>query len=79
MPALNASDLTTPHPTSSSLLHDALYQLMREGLLGHTIRWEDGMTALSAWWVCQGVRLFGNPASDPAQQRPVLWAPGHEG
>ncbi len=48
MPALNASDLTTPHPKSSSLLHDALYQLMREGLLDHAIRCEDGMTVLSA-------------------------------
>jgi len=51
---------------------------MREGLLDHAIRCEDGMTALGAWWVCRGVRLFGNPASDPAQQRPVLWALGRE-
>ena len=45
-----------------SLVHDALYQLMREGLLDHSIHREDGMTALRAWWVYQGVRLFGNPA-----------------
>ena len=60
MPALNASDLKTPHPTGGSLLHDALYQLMREGLLDHTLHREaadrilqslcreDGMTALRA-------------------------------
>ena len=71
-----------------ALVHDALYQLMREGLLDHSLHREaadrilqslcreDGMSALRAWWVYQGVRLFGKPASDPAQLRPVLWAPG---
>ena len=83
--------LDTRNFMRGSLVHDALYQLMRESLLDHTIHREpadrilqslcreDGMTALRAWWVYQGVRLFGNPASDPAQQRPVLWAPGREG
>jgi hypothetical protein len=83
--------LDTANFMRGSLVHDALYQLMREGLLDHTVHREaadrilqslcreDGMTALRAWWVYQGVRLFGNPASDPAQQRPVLWAPGGEG
>ena len=83
--------LDTANFMRGSLVHDALYQLMREGLLDHTIHREaadrilqslcreDGMTALRAWWVYQGVRLFGNPASDPAQLRPVLWAPGGAG
>ena len=83
--------LDTRNFMRGSLVHDALYQLMREGLLDHTIHREaadrilqslcreDGMTALRAWWVYQGVRLFGNPASDPAQLRPVLWAPGAAG
>jgi hypothetical protein len=83
--------LDTRNFMRGSLVHDALYQLMREGLLDHTIHREaadrilqslcreDGMTALRAWWVYQGVRLFGNPASDPAQLRPVLWAPGGAG
>jgi hypothetical protein len=31
-----------------SLVHVALYQLMREGLLDHPIHREDGMTALRA-------------------------------
>jgi hypothetical protein len=83
--------LDTRNFMRGSLVHDALYQLMREGLLDHTIHREaadrilqslcreDGMTALRAWWVYQGVCLFGNPASEPAQQRPVLWAPGAAG
>jgi hypothetical protein len=80
--------LDTANFMRASLAHDALYQLMREGLLDHNLHREaadrilqslcreDGMSALRAWWVYQGVRLFGNPASDPAQLRPVLWAPG---
>ena len=83
--------LDTRNFMRGSLAHDALYQLMREGLLDHTVHREaadrilqslcreDGMTALRAWWVYQGVCLFGNPASEPAQQRPVLWAPGAAG
>jgi len=88
MPTVNASFLTTPQPAGGSLLHEALYQMMREGLLVHAIHCEaadrilqrlsreDGMTALRAWWVYQDERLFGNPASDPEQQRSVFWAPG---
>ena len=70
-----------------SLVHDALYQLMREGhldrdrhkepadrLLQKMCR-EDGMTALRAWQVYQGVHLFGNPATDPANDRPLKKAP----
>ena len=79
--------LDTANFMRGSLVHDALYQLMREGLLDYNLHREaadrilqslcreDGMSALRAWWVYQGVRLFGNPASDPAQLRPVLWAP----
>lgn len=53
-----------------SLIHDALYQLMREGCLPFDFRRaaddelyfaciEDGMSKLRAWWVYQGVRRFG--------------------
>ena len=70
-----------------SLAHDALYQLMREKHLDHDtyreaadrllqrICKEDGMCALRAWWVYQGVRIFGDPAADPARKRPVVRAP----
>lgn len=70
-----------------SLAHDALYQLMREKHLDHEeyreaadrllqrLCKEDGMWALRAWWVYQGVRIFGDPAADPATSRPPVYAP----
>ena len=70
-----------------SLVHDALYQLMRDAGLSEA-RWreaadkelrrlcrEDGMSAPRAWWVYQGVRRFGDPAASPAHQKPLLYAP----
>ena len=70
-----------------SLVHDALYQLMREGhldpsqdrepadrLLQEMCK-EDGMTALRAWWVYQGVHRWGSPSADPANSRPIKRAP----
>jgi hypothetical protein len=59
-----------------SLEHDALYQLMREGLLPASMRKtadarlrtvcrEDGMSAVRAWWVYQGVRVGGAGAIEP--------------
>ena len=70
-----------------SLVHDALYQLMREDCLDHiqdravadqllrAICIADGMWRLRAWWVYQGVRWFGNPYADPACKRRPIWAP----
>jgi len=70
-----------------SLVHDALYQLMREGQLDNNgyretadrilqrICKEDGMWSLRAWWVYQGVRIFADPAADPASKRPIIRAP----
>ena len=57
-----------------SLIHDALYQLMRLGLLPQSARepsdrelrrvcLEDGMVALRAWWVYRGVRIGGGPSA----------------
>ncbi len=70
-----------------SLVHDALYQLMREQqldkaryrdqadrLLQRLCR-EDGMSALRAWWVYQGVKRFGDPAADPSNNHPPILAP----
>lgn len=56
-----------------SLVHDALYQAIREGYLPRSLRdaadrelqkicIEDGMTAARAWWVYTGVKLGGGPA-----------------
>lgn len=68
-----------------SLEHDALYQLMREGLLPAEFRIraderlrqvcrEDGMSAVRAWWVYQGVRLGGGAAIEPRPNE-ILEAP----
>lgn len=75
-----------------SLIHDALYQLMREGKLDHNT-WreaadrelqrackEDGMSPFRSWYVYHGVRLFGDPSADPAHRRLPIKAPeGCEG
>jgi hypothetical protein len=69
-----------------SLVHDALYQLIREGhlprdpfrehadrLLREHCR-EDGMSALRAWYVYQAVRLRGDDSLNAAD-RPLRVAP----
>ncbi|HQL42346.1 MAG TPA: DUF1353 domain-containing protein [Spirochaetota bacterium] len=59
-----------------SLVHDALYQLMRKKQLPvsykdyadkllHDICIEDGMSKFRAWYVYQAVRLFGKGAIKP--------------
>ena len=70
-----------------SLVHDALYQLMREEALDNNnsrdaadkllqqMCREDGMNPVRAWWVYQGVRFGGDPASDPANKKPILRSP----
>jgi hypothetical protein len=70
-----------------SLVHDGLYQLMREHLLDEDkyreaadrllqeICKEDGMSAARAWVVYEAVHYFGEPAADPANDKPVIRAP----
>ncbi len=70
-----------------SLVHDALYQLMREEMLDNNTYREsadkllqqmckaDGMNSIRAWWVYQGVRFGGNPASNPANKKSIVMAP----
>lgn len=64
-PAINTKTIMR-----ASLVHDALYQLIREGVipfearaqadrLFHQIALEDGMWPLRAWWMYQAVRVFG--------------------
>jgi hypothetical protein len=70
-----------------SLVHDALYQLMRVEELDKDL-WreeadrelrrmcrEDGMSRLRAWWVFRAVRAFGDPSASPDSKRPVEAAP----
>lgn len=70
-----------------SLVHDALYQLMRNELLDKEVHRkyadillkdmckEDGMSSIRAWWVYRAVRAFGDPAADPSGKKPVIIAP----
>jgi len=65
----------TPNIMRGSLVHDALYQMMRERLLDHeryreaadrllrNICREDGMSGMRAWWVYWGVRVGGGCAA----------------
>ena len=66
-----------------ALVHDALYQLIRLGLLPETERkkaddilrdicLEDGMTTVRAWYVWKAVRMFGGIAN---KERPIMHAP----
>jgi hypothetical protein len=70
-----------------SLVHDALYQLMREEHLDREIYRkpaddllrmmcrQDGMWWLRAWWVYLAVRWWADPAADPSHKKPVIHAP----
>ena len=66
-----------------SLVHDALYQLMREGQLPSIKRedadrilrkicLEDGMSAFRAWYVFRSVRAFGGSAIKPKDHAEVV-------
>lgn len=88
--------IDTPTFIRGSLVHDALYQLMRLGVvpkdggrlqadqLLRQIVLEDGMWSVRAWWVYQGVRIFGGQyMRGPGNGNTVLTAPrqaeaGHE-
>ncbi len=69
-----------------SAIHDALYQLMRQGKLSKTYRaaidmelklicLEDGMSRIRAWWVHRGVRLGGAASASPDARKKVHTAP----
>ena len=66
----------------ASLVHDALYQLMRleeiplqykeyADLLLKKICLEDGMSNFRAGYVYQAVRLFGGSSAKPGSEKPV--------
>ena len=69
-----------------ALVHDALYQLLRWGLLAASNRieadlelksicLEDGMWRLRARWVYRGVRLGGGPSASPESKKKIHTAP----
>jgi hypothetical protein len=69
-----------------SLIHDALYQLIREGHLPHQCRQpadamlyqiirQDGMCKPRACYVYRGVRVGAGFAADPSNKKKVIKAP----
>jgi len=71
-----------------SLVHDVLYQLMREEQLDQSYRMyadellrkiclEDGMWSIRAWYVYYGLRLFAKGAATPSRVRrnEMIYAP----
>lgn len=78
--------IDTKNSMRGSLVHDALYQLIRLGLLpesekdnaDHILRKicrEDGMDPLRASVWKKAVEYFGKPAAKYGSERPVLVAP----
>lgn len=80
----------TPCFMRGSLVHDALYQLMRDGHLSidehrqaaddllRDMCKEDGMSSLRAWWVHLAVRSFGKQAADQAAREQPIRAPADD-
>jgi len=66
----------------ASLVHDALYQMMREELLDYQVYrrhaddllknmcLEDGMFAFRAWYIHLALRLFGESNARPGNKEP---------
>lgn len=78
--------IDTPNFMRGSLVHDALYQLMRWELLPQNYRrrvdkilydmcYEDNMSAFRASWVYRGLRVGGSLAADPSSRKKVYVAP----
>ncbi len=73
-----------------SVVHDALYQLMREGRLNRDdwreaaddeltrLCLQDGMSKPRAWWVNKGVRWFAKRAAERDSAKKVETAPKQE-
>tara|TARA_B110000503_G_scaffold105018_1_gene156726 strand:+ start:505 stop:945 length:441 start_codon:yes stop_codon:yes gene_type:complete len=70
-----------------SLVHDALYQLMREKLLDQNTTRKPadqllqkmckvgGMSAIRAWWIYNILRIAGRISSGSGDKRPIIRAP----
>lgn len=74
--------LDTPTFMRGSLVHDALYQLIREDVLAVDDRkyadkllkdlcLEDGMNPIKAWLVYQAVRMFGKGPATKPEKSPI--------
>ena len=78
--------IDTPNFMRSSLVHDALYQLFREGVLHRSRRQEadlllrehcleDGMSKVRANWVYWAVNRFAARSSTAEGERQIIKAP----
>lgn len=78
--------IDTPNFMRGSLVHDALYQLMREKELEpynrdaadrllQKICKEDGMSSFRAWYVYQSLAAFGGAAASPDNIKKIIKAP----
>ena len=77
-PAIDTKNFMTP-----SLVHDALYQLMREGHLDWRVYRNDAdkllrkmcrerkMSWIRAWWVYHSLKIFGKSAAIPSGSRKI--------
>lgn len=76
----------TPSSMRGSLVHDALYQLIRNVALPRSARdaadellyricVEDGMWKWRAWMWRRAVKKFAAGAADPRNRKPILLAP----
>ena len=76
----------SPEFMRGSLEHDALYQLMRMGLLPQKYREyadkrlrlcciEDGMSPIRVWYVYHAVRLFAKSCASPKNRKVIKTAP----
>jgi len=74
----------SPSFMRGAFIHDALYQLMREGFIDrsqkdaadkelHDVCIQDGMLRVRAWWVYKAVQRFGR--SSTINNRQVIIAP----
>ena len=78
--------LDTKNFMRGSIVHDALYQLLREEEIDKKWRaeadqelkricLEDGMWRIRAWYVYHAVRMWGDMAADPAKRKKDHKAP----
>ena len=78
--------IDTPNFMRGALVHDALYQLIREGHLKPEERYwadrllqkiclEDGMSRLRAWYVFHSVDKFAASAASPKNKKKITTAP----
>ena len=77
--------LDTKNFMEGAFVHDALYQLLRQEVLHPEYRDDcdrelqrvcrmNGMSAIRAWWVYHGLKVFGSAAASPRNQKEVIYA-----